>query len=282
MSFKNYFEFNKKERNGIFLLLFILLITIVYYNSMHLFVVKTKTDFTNFKYLIPKVESVEDNKVQDSLFVFNPNTLDDEGWIMLGMSEKQLITFRKYLSSGVVFYTKEDLQKCYSITDDFILKVSDYLIFPKKKIKKKAVEKVVVKKKEFVIIELNTSDSITLISVSGIGPFYAKQIIKYRNDLGGFLSYSQFSEIWGLEKLDLNKIKLQTTIDTNLIQKINLNNTDVKTLWNHPYLNYKQAKAIINYKAQHGNFKVIKDIRKIVLIDSILFRKIAPYLKIHD
>ena len=132
------------------------------------------------------------------------------------------------------------------------------------------------------MVELNSADSIALISVSGIGPFYAKQIIKYRNDLGGFLSYSQFSEIWGLEKLDLNKIKLQTIIDTNLIQKLNLNNIEVKTLWNHPYLNYKQAKAIINYRAQHGNFKVIKDIRKIVLIDSILFRKIAPYLRIHD
>ena len=282
MSFKKYFEFNKKERNGIFLLLFILLITIVYYNSMHLFVVKTKTDFLNFKDLMPKLESVEDHKEYDSLFVFNPNTLNDEGWVLLGFSSKQLSIFRNYQSSGVVFYTKVDLQKCYAITDGFMLKISDYLIFPIKKIQKKKAEQVVVKKKEFKIIELNTSDSILLISVSGIGPFYAKQIIKYRNDLGGFLSYSQFSEIWGLEKLDLNKIKLQTIIDTNLIQKLNLNNIEVKTLWNHPYLNYKQAKAIINYRSQHGSFKVIKDIRKIVLIDSILFRKIAPYLKIHD
>jgi len=103
MSFKKYFEFNKKERNGIFLLLFILLITIVYYNSMHLFVVKTKTDFLNFKDLMPKLESVEDHKVYDSLFFFNPNTLNDEGWVLLGFSSKQLSIFRNYQSRGVVF-----------------------------------------------------------------------------------------------------------------------------------------------------------------------------------
>ena len=118
---KNYFEFNKKERNGVLLLSFILIITIVYYNSMHLFVVKTKTDFFNFKDLIPKLESVEDHKLYDSLFVFNPNTLNDEGWVLLGLSSKQLSIFRNYLISGVVFYTKVDLQKCYAITDDFML-----------------------------------------------------------------------------------------------------------------------------------------------------------------
>ena len=61
---------------------------------MHLFVVKTKTDFFNFKDLIPKLESVEDHKLYDSLFVFNPNTLNDEGWVLLGLSSKQLTIFR--------------------------------------------------------------------------------------------------------------------------------------------------------------------------------------------
>jgi len=50
----------------------------------------------------------------------------------------------------------------------------------------------------------------------------------------------------------------------------------------HPYFRYNQANTIVNYRSQHGNFKEIKDIQKIVLIDSQLFRKIAPYLKIHD
>ena len=50
----------------------------------------------------------------------------------------------------------------------------------------------------------------------------------------------------------------------------------------HPYLNYKQAKMIVNYRKQHGHFKQIKDIQKIRPISPEIFRKIAPYLQTHD
>jgi len=123
---------------------------------------------------------------------------------------------------------------------------------------------------------------LALISVKGIGPFYAKQILKYRNELGGFINYEQFTEIWGLEKLDVEKIKLLTTIDILLISKININSATIEKLRHHPYLNYKQAKMIVNYRAQHGVFRSVKDIQKIRPISQEIFRKIAPYLQTHD
>ena len=132
------------------------------------------------------------------------------------------------------------------------------------------------------MINLNEADSNDLISVSGIASFYAKQIINHRTKLGGFISYNQFSEIWGLDKINLELVKSQTYIDTIGVVKININSSDISVLWNHPYINYKQANAIVNYRAQHGDFYHIKDIQKIVLIDSQLFRKIAPYLKTSD
>ena len=132
------------------------------------------------------------------------------------------------------------------------------------------------------IIDLNSADSILLISINGVGPFYSKQILEYRKKLRGFISYTQFSEIWGLEKLDINHFKKQTGIDTTLIIKININAATFDQLYAHPYINYKQSKAIVNYRLQHSKFDDIKDIQKIVLIDSNLFRKIAPYLKLYD
>ena len=128
----------------------------------------------------------------------------------------------------------------------------------------------------------NQSDSLSLISIIGIGPFYAKQILKYRNELGGFYSYNQFSEIWGLEKLDVEKLKLQTIIDTLYISKISVNTIEIEQLKIHPYLNYKQAKMIVNYRIQHGDFRQVKDIQKIRPISPEIFRKIAPYLQTHD
>jgi len=285
MSFKDYFQFNKKERNGILLLSFILLLTIIYYNIMYLFIDKHKTDFSEFDNLIPKTEIIIEKEQKDSLFVFNPNTLNDKGWSMLGLSEKQILIFRNYQSSGIIFYSTKDLSKCYAISDEFINKITEHIIFPPKKEKN---EKVKIKKsaekshEKLQIIDLNSADSILLISINGVGPFYSKQILEYRQKLGGFISYTQFSEIWGLEKLDINHFKKQTEIDTTLIKKININSATFDQLYSHPYINYKQSKAIVNYRLQHGQFFDVKDIQKIVLIDSNLFRKIAPYLKLYD
>ena len=99
-----------------------------------------------------------------------------------------------------------------------------------------------------------------LIYIKGIGSFYAKQILKYRKELGGFYTYLQFSEIWGLEKLDINNFKKQTEIDTTLIKKININSATFDKLYSHPYINYKQSKSIVNYRLQHGQFFDVKDI----------------------
>jgi len=252
---------------------------------MYLFTDKQKTDFSEFDNLIPDTEDVIEKQQTDSLFVFNPNTLNDKGWIMLGLTEKQISIFRNYQRSGIVFYSTEDLSKCYAISDDFINKVTDFIIFPQRKEKK---EKVKIKKsdeksaEQLQIIDLNSADSILLISINGVGPFYSKQILEYREKLGGFISYTQFSEIWGLEKLDINNFKNQTKIDTTFIKKININSATFDQLYSHPYINYNQSKAIINYRLQHGQFIHIKDIQNIVLIDSDLFRKIAPYLKLYD
>ena len=140
MSFKDYFQFNKKERNGILLLSFILLLTIVYYNIMYLFTDKQKTDFSEFDNLIPKTEDVIEKEQTDSLFVFNPNVLNDKGWIMLGLTEKQISIFRNYQRSGIIFYSTEDLSKCYAISDEFINKTTEYIIFSQKKEKNKKVK----------------------------------------------------------------------------------------------------------------------------------------------
>jgi DNA uptake protein ComE-like DNA-binding protein len=279
---KNYFTFNKKERNGILLLSFILLVLVVFYQFSYLLKPKQKTDFSDFKKAIAELDYIKESKEvvkEVSLFYFNPNTLDDQGWIALGLPEGKLKVLRNYQKSGGYFKQKEDLQSCYAIGDDFYNTIKDYVSIPKTKKPATINHQPKITNK---IIELNKADSLTLISIKGIGPFYAKQIINYRDELGGFLSFSQFAEIWGLEKLDVEKLQKQTIIDTFYIRKININKVSIEILRNHPYLNYKQAKMIVNFRNQHGDFSSVKDIQKIKPISRELFRKIAPYLKVDD
>ena len=279
---KDYFSFNKKERNGILLLSFILFFLILFYQFSYLFKTETKTDFSEFEKALSELEYTNDApqlKKKSFLFSFNPNTLNDDGWLSLGLSEGKLKVLRNYQKSGGYFKQKEDLQRCYAFGDAFYNTIKEYVSIPEiDEPESKSLQPITIVQ----IIEINQADSLDLISVKGIGSFYAKQILKYRNELGGFYSFSQFSEIWGLEKLDVEKIKLLTTIDTLLISKININTATIEKLRHHPYLNYKQAKMIVNYRTQHGNFRSIKDIQKIRPISPEIFRKIAPYLQTHD
>jgi DNA uptake protein ComE-like DNA-binding protein len=279
---KDYFSFNKKERNGILLLSFLLFFLILFYQFSYLFKTETKTDFSDFEKALSELQYANDSpqlKEKNPLFNFNPNTLNDDGWLSLGLSEGKLKVLRNYQESGGYFKQKEDLQRCYAFGDAFYNTIKEYVSIPEiDEPESKSLQLITTTQ----IIELNQADSLDLISVKGIGSFYAKQILKYRNELGGFYSYSQFPEIWGLEKLDVDKIKLLTTIDTLLISKININSAKIEKLRHHPYLNYKQAKMIVNYRTQHGNFRSVKDIQKIRPISQEIFRKIAPYLQTHD
>lgn len=279
---KDYFQFNKKERNGILLLSCLLLLLILFYQFSHLLKQESRTDFSSFEKALAELEYEQEpniEKQKDSLFYFNPNTLADKGWLVLGLPSTKLSVLRNFQKSGAIFKTKTDLKNCFAITDEFYEKVYKYISIPK--IKKTETPSIKTKKTN-QIVELNQADSLQLISINGVGPFYAKQILKYRKELGGFRNYDQLTEIWGLENLEIQKLKQQTSIDTLHIRKVNVNTIELEQLKLHPYLNYKQAKMILNYRKQHGDFKQVKDIRKIKPISPELFRKIAPYLKTHD
>ena len=279
---KDYFQFNKKERNGILLLSCLLLLLILFYQFSHLLKQESRTDFSSFEKTLAELEYEQEptiEKQKDSLFYFNPNTLADKGWLALGLPSTKLSVLRNFQKSGAIFKTKTDLKNCFAITDEFYEKVEKYISIPE--IKKTETPNIKIKKTK-QIVELNQADSLQLISINGVGPFYAKQILKYRKELGGFRNYAQLTEIWGLENLEIQKLKQQTSIDTLHIRKVNVNTIELEQLKLHPYLNYKQAKMILNYRKQHGDFKQVKDIRKIKPISPELFRKIAPYLKTHD
>ena len=279
---KDFFSFNKKERNGILFLSFILFFLILFYQFSYLLKTEPKTDFSDFEKILSELEYTIDApqlKEKKSLFSFNPNTLNDDGWLALGLSEGKLKVLRNYQKSGGYFKQKQDLQRCYAFGDAFYNTIKEYVSIPEiDELESKSQQPTTTTQ----IIELNQADSLALISIKGIGPFYAKQILKYRSELGGFYSYNQFIEIWGLEKLDVEKFKQQTIIDTLYISKINVNTIELEQLKKHPYLNYKQAKMIVNYRIQHGDFKQVKDIQKIRPISPEIFRKIAPYLQTHD
>jgi len=125
--------------------------------------------------------------------------------------------------------------------------------------------------KPILPININRADSTQLLPLTGIGPVYAGRIIKYRSLLGGFVSVEQLGEVYGMPVETLNLIKNLISIDTTAIRKIPLNSATFRELLKHPYLEYEDVKAIVNYRDFAGDIKSIHELRiNQILHDSTL------------
>ncbi|MEO8949300.1 MAG: helix-hairpin-helix domain-containing protein [Mucilaginibacter sp.] len=127
-------------------------------------------------------------------------------------------------------------------------------------------------------IELNTADSAKLTQVHGIGPVFAMSIIRYRGRLGGFYSKEQLKEIYDIDLAKYDEIKDQLTINPAAVSRIKINTISFVSLRQFPYLTYKQANALIQYRAEHGNYHNIEDIENIPILSPQDIHKIKPYI----
>lgn len=123
-------------------------------------------------------------------------------------------------------------------------------------------------------IELNDADSLQLIQIPGIGKGFAHAIIQYRNRLGGFYHVGQILEIKGIPEQVLNYIEL-----TPHTQKMKINELSLLQLRKHPYLNFNQAKAIIEYRHKYGKIKDLSQLSLLSEFDEKSIEKLKHYVK---
>ena len=132
-----------------------------------------------------------------------------------------------------------------------------------------------------ILLELNTIDSATLVKIPGIGAKTASIIINYRNKLGGFYSPYQISEklTWDGAQEHMNDwCNNWLKSDQKLIRKIDINKADFKQILRHPYLNYEQTKAIVNYRDKHKTIKDISFLKMLEEFDQEDINKLEYYL----
>jgi competence ComEA-like helix-hairpin-helix protein len=289
-SIRSFFNFSKKELNGIFFLFLLILIILAgpwFYRKLskqQVYNLQTfKLEAANFKNSELRVYHPSNKKeaVKAAYFEFDPNSIGEKEWLRLGFSIKQIRVINNYISKGGKFYKKEDLKRIYSISEaqyalvePFIRIAASYTSNKFVKDKKAATFN---NRIPVPLIELNLADSLSLLTVRGIGPAFASRIIRFRDRLGGFHTKEQLKEVYGIDSLKYSQIQGQFSIDAGLIQKINLNTAGFDQLKKHPYLTYKQMNAIIQYRQQHGYFQTIEDLNKVAILNKEIIRKIEPY-----
>lgn len=218
-------------------------------------------------------------------FNFDPNHLNEDSWSKLGFSPKQIKVIMNYQAKGGKFYKKEDLAKIYVISDADYKRIEPYINIETKKVnsianssEKTNTYKTSYEKKN-IIIDLNSADTIQLQSLYGIGPAFAKRIVKYRDALGGFYSIDQLTEVYGLPPETFEIIKPKLVLQMTSLTKININLLNANELSKHPYISRKQAQTIVNYRSQHGVFKNLESLSEIQSLDKEFLRKIGKYLE---
>lgn len=101
-------------------------------------------------------------------------------------------------------------------------------------------------------IDLNASDSSELVKLPGIGPVYAAKIMRYRDNLGGYTDIAQLMEIAGLPD---SLMEWFVVTDTVPVRKILVNTATLAELRRHPYIDFYQARAIIEFRHERGKIK---------------------------
>lgn len=232
---------------------------------------------------------------------FDPNTADSTVLLGLGLQPWQVRSIYKYRANGGAYTCPEDFARLYGLTTKKYRELRPYIIIGKEY--RPASETVARPKttdtdyntkstqsttdynenkdlypkkiKSGESIALNTSDTTALMTVPGIGPYFARKIVAYREKLGGFVNKEQLLEIEGFPESALPYFTLSTTS----IRKLNINKASAEKLRNHPYITYLMSKEIANYRRLRGNIQNIDDLSLLPSFQKDVINKLRPYIE---
>lgn len=131
--------------------------------------------------------------------------------------------------------------------------------------------------KKDTIIDLNHCDTTDLLLLRGIGSYTAVQIIRYREQLGGYFSPRQLTDE-PFARCRLDSLFNSFTADTTAIQRIRVNSCSLEKLQKHPYLRYQQAKAIYTLRRKRQTLRSAEELLSLPEINDQDLLRLTPYL----
>ena len=302
---KDFFYFSKGQRIGIIVLL-VLIVLVVMLNQFFPFSETSepvmdeefRTEVRDFKRKLVSIDSINKQKWDEKyrqlypsdsqkykanetyvLFNFDPNKVDSSTFVRLGIQPFIASNILKFRNKGGTFKTKESFSKVYGLKPEKYRELEPYIQI--EEIAAAAKDIIIPTQKaktSNIIVELNSADTTQLMQVIGIGRGYAKSIVRFRQQTGGFVSIPQLHELYGMTEANFEKISPFCKIDLSLVQKIRVNTASVDRLKQHPYLSFFQAKAIYELRRNKGKLKTIQELKQLEELSSEDIAKIGPYL----
>lgn len=193
---------------------------------------------------------------------FNPNTTDSITFRRLGLPAWMAKNILHYRAKGGKFRKPEDFKKVYGMTEEQYSALLPYIHIPPEDTVHHIPQLYIaqnvpmknIKYEPGTILDLNRADTTELKKIPGIGSAIARLIIGYRQRLGGFYQIEQLKDI----NLNIQQLRAWFSIDPANVHRINLNRISVDRLRSHPYINFYQAKAIVEYRKKKGSLTSLK------------------------
>lgn len=226
--------------------------------------------------------------VSRELSAFDPNTADSTLLLSLGLQPWQVRSIYRYRAKGGIYRQPSDFARLYGLTVKQYKELLPYIHISDEY--KPAAEvygrtdavrsgrdtlRYPVKLRPGQYVTLDDADTASLRKVPGIGRYYASRIVRYRNDLGGYVSVAQLSEIEGIPEAALSYFR----VTGGAVRKLNLNRLTLNELKHHPYINFYQARRIIDYRRLKGPLHSIDDLRLLKDFSQRDIERLRPYVE---
>jgi DNA uptake protein ComE-like DNA-binding protein len=288
-SIKPHFWYNKSQRNGVFFLLFFILIL----QGVYFFVDFSSSEETNlpseeitlFQNQIDSLKLIEIENRKPKIYPFNPSFISDYKGYQLGMTTQEIDRLLSHRESGKYINSARQFQVVTKVSDSLLAVISPYFKFPdwisrKKntslKYNKSKVEGIFTGEKQ----DLNIVTAIQLKEIKGIGDKLSERIIKYRVSMKGFMNDEQLEQVYGLKPEVIAKVlQRYTVLSQPTIEKVNVNTATFKEVLHLPYIDYELTKKIFQYRDEVAEIQNLEELKNIEDFPIENFDKIALYLK---
>ena len=219
------------------------------------------------------------------LTMFDPNTADSTTFLSLGLPSWMIKNILHYRHKQGKFRHPEDFRKIYGLTEEHYQTLHPYIQITenfsskdKDTIRLLTVQSIqrdtLVKYQPGTVVSLNSADTTELKKIPGVGSSIARMIVNYRKRLGAFYRIEQLQEI----HLKVEKLRPWYSINPDEIHRINLNKASVERMMHHPYINYYQARVIVEYRKKKGRLKSLKQLSLYEEFTSADLERIEPYI----
>ena len=241
---------------------------------------------------------------QVRLASFDPNALTAEGWEARGVPHFVAARMVKYGAAAGGFKAKAQIKKMYGLDDSVYQRLAPFMQLPDEAPKREYASnrpgpdgkfppfanasgeampsKFPRKPRNLQPFDLNRADTTQLMQIRGIGAGRAKWVVKYRNQLGGYLREDQLDEGFVLRDApDLrDSLKKYTFVAPGFATlAVNVNTATFDEMYLHPYIGKPKARLIVAYRQQHGPFRSIEDLKKVPVLKPEEVEKMRPYLR---